>query len=337
MSAKIGRNEPCPCSSGKKYNNCCGKNASGTVLNQLYDRYQLNPNDQQSVDDLFREIHDYASRILSKVCASNGWRSPAADTDDVVQTATSKIWEARATFGSRSKFSTWCYRIVRNAAIDAIRNMPRGEVELLSWKAYAAEYFGTSHGGCIGAAPDSGNANDAFAQRLLKSACKQNDDSDGHGFGVRPLLTKRFLSQQEDRLNADIDLRAKLNGLNPDDREITELFFVSRCTVLEIAKLFGKDTNRIGRHCSAGERWVQNRIAAIRMAFKSGELAHGHDGGESSVSRIELEHELELTVRLALIVPSRNPDGEADPFASRVLDASSNSDPEDQQNRKRAA
>ena len=24
--AKIGRNDPCPCGSGKKYKNCCGKN-----------------------------------------------------------------------------------------------------------------------------------------------------------------------------------------------------------------------------------------------------------------------------------------------------------------------
>ena len=23
---KIGRNDPCPCGSGKKYKNCCGKN-----------------------------------------------------------------------------------------------------------------------------------------------------------------------------------------------------------------------------------------------------------------------------------------------------------------------
>jgi uncharacterized protein YecA (UPF0149 family) len=23
---KIGRNEPCPCGSGRKYKNCCGKN-----------------------------------------------------------------------------------------------------------------------------------------------------------------------------------------------------------------------------------------------------------------------------------------------------------------------
>ena len=24
--SKIGRNDPCPCGSGKKYKNCCGKN-----------------------------------------------------------------------------------------------------------------------------------------------------------------------------------------------------------------------------------------------------------------------------------------------------------------------
>ena len=25
---KIGRNDPCPCGSGKKYKNCCGRNAN---------------------------------------------------------------------------------------------------------------------------------------------------------------------------------------------------------------------------------------------------------------------------------------------------------------------
>ena len=25
-SQKVGRNEPCPCGSGKKYKNCCGRN-----------------------------------------------------------------------------------------------------------------------------------------------------------------------------------------------------------------------------------------------------------------------------------------------------------------------
>ena len=25
-TAKVGRNDPCPCGSGKKYKNCCGRN-----------------------------------------------------------------------------------------------------------------------------------------------------------------------------------------------------------------------------------------------------------------------------------------------------------------------
>jgi hypothetical protein len=28
MSAKIGRNDPCPCGSGRKYKHCCGKAAT---------------------------------------------------------------------------------------------------------------------------------------------------------------------------------------------------------------------------------------------------------------------------------------------------------------------
>ena len=27
VSNKVGRNDPCPCGSGKKYKNCCGKNS----------------------------------------------------------------------------------------------------------------------------------------------------------------------------------------------------------------------------------------------------------------------------------------------------------------------
>ena len=26
QETKVGRNDPCPCGSGKKYKNCCGKN-----------------------------------------------------------------------------------------------------------------------------------------------------------------------------------------------------------------------------------------------------------------------------------------------------------------------
>jgi preprotein translocase subunit SecA len=31
-SEKVGRNDPCPCGSGKKYKKCCGANAYETVL-----------------------------------------------------------------------------------------------------------------------------------------------------------------------------------------------------------------------------------------------------------------------------------------------------------------
>jgi len=324
MSAKIRGNEPCPCGSGKKYNNCCGKNASGAVLNQLYDRYKFNPNDQQSINDLFREIQDYARKILSKLCASNGWRSPAVVADDVVQTATLNIWKALATFGSRSKFSTWCYRIVQNAAIDTIRSIPDGKTEFLPWKAYA-EYCGTAHGGSTGAAPNSGKAHDTFAHSLSGSPSKRQTD-DAQGFGAGPLLPRDFVGQQENRLNADIDFRAILQELDSDDRQIAELFFASGYTALEIAEKFGKDTKRIGNKCSAGERWVQNRIAAIKTAFKARALSHIQDTGRGCLKAGE-----------SCVEPFRNPDGEADTFDGRLLDASSNSGPEDQQNRKRAA
>ena len=32
-TAKVGRNDPCPCGSGKKYKNCCGRNTSGDEAN----------------------------------------------------------------------------------------------------------------------------------------------------------------------------------------------------------------------------------------------------------------------------------------------------------------
>ena len=251
------------------------------------------------------------------------------------------IWNALATFESRSKFSTWCYRIVQNAAIDTIRSVPDGETEFLPWKAYA-EYRGTAHGGSTGAAGDSGKGNDAFARYLSDAPAKRQTD-DAQGFGARPLLASDFVRQPENRLNADIDFQAILQELDSDGRQIAELYFVSGHTALEIAKRFGKDTMRVGSRCSAGERWVQNRIAAIRMVFKASALPHGYDGGraclktgESCVGRIELKHDLDLTVRLALIAPSRNPDGESAPFDGGVQDAS-NIGPEAQQNRKRAA
>jgi hypothetical protein len=33
--AKVGRNEPCPCNSGKKYKQCCEKKAAGSRMSSL--------------------------------------------------------------------------------------------------------------------------------------------------------------------------------------------------------------------------------------------------------------------------------------------------------------
>ena len=33
--AKIGRNDPCTCGSGKKYKKCCGRNAQANALNEV--------------------------------------------------------------------------------------------------------------------------------------------------------------------------------------------------------------------------------------------------------------------------------------------------------------
>ncbi|HEY0876192.1 MAG TPA: SEC-C metal-binding domain-containing protein [Vicinamibacterales bacterium] len=33
--AKVGRNEPCPCSSGKKYKHCCEKKVDGSRMSSL--------------------------------------------------------------------------------------------------------------------------------------------------------------------------------------------------------------------------------------------------------------------------------------------------------------
>ena len=304
---------------------------SGHLINEAYKRYRIAPNSSDARNDLFREIRNYAERVLSKECTFKGWTSVRLNTDDVIQNALLKIWKGLNTFRSESKFSTWCYRIILRAVSDTSRSIHQGEVELLPWKPYA-EYCGTAHGGCTGSAPDSGNAKDRFTKRVLNEPCRQKDnDGGGPRFGAKPLLPKRFLQQEQNRLIADIDFQAVLDGLNPTDSQIGELFFVSGYTALEIAEELGKDTTRAGHKCSPGERWVQNRIAAIRIAFKAGALPRGHDSGrarsktgESFVSRIELEHDLDLKVRLALIVPSRSPEGEADPFDGGVLDASSN-------------
>jgi RNA polymerase sigma factor (sigma-70 family) len=241
------------------------------VLNHLYDRYQLCPNDQQAAGDLFEEIRDFAMRVVSKECASKGWQSLRSNADDLVQTAVLNVWKGMKTFRSESKFSTWCYRIIQTTTIDAIRK-PKGEVNFFPWKAYSPDYSGTAHADSAGTARDSGKRDDEFAR-------ENHDDADGHGFAARPLLAIEFGRQQENCLNANIDLRTKLNRLNPDDRLIALLSFVFGFPALEIAKKFGKNITRVGFKLSPGERWVQNRIAAIRKSINADGLSHAHNIG----------------------------------------------------------
>lgn len=206
---------------------------SGHLVNEAYDRYRAAPNSPDALTDLMREIRNYAERVLSKECTLKRWTSIRLNAEDVIQDALVNIWNGLNTFRSESKFSTWCYGVIRRAAIDTIRRMPKRGVELLTWKAYA-EDGGTAHAGYTGSAPNSGN--------------------------------REFLEQEEKRRIADIDFHAILNGLNAIDSQIGELSFVSGYTALEIAEALGKDTIRGAHKCSRGERWVQNRIAAIRRA-----------------------------------------------------------------------
>jgi RNA polymerase sigma factor (sigma-70 family) len=244
---------------------------SGYVINHLYDRYRLDPNNREALDDLLQEIQDYAIRVLAKESASHNWPSARLISDDVIQKALLNIWKGLKTFRSESKFSTWCYGVVRRAAIDVSRRMPKGERQFLSWKGYA-EYCGTAHAGCSGTAPGSDKSEEPLAERLRNAPFnKKDEDFDGRGFAARPLLPKSFLSQQENRLNADIDFRSILKGLNSIDSQIAELFFGYGYTAVETAQKFGKDIGRVGHKCSPGERWVQNRIARIRRSINAGE------------------------------------------------------------------
>jgi RNA polymerase sigma factor (sigma-70 family) len=242
---------------------------SGHLVNEAYDRYRLSLNAPDALNDLLLEIRNYADRILSKECTFKGWTSVGLNADDIAQKALLNIWKGLKTFRSESKFSTWCYRIIRRAASDTTRRIPQGEVELLPWKEYGADYCGTAHGGCTGSAPGSGKAKDPFAEHLLNCPYRKKDDGDGRGFVAKPLLPKRFLEQEEDRLITDVDFQSILEGgLNTIDSQIGELAFVFGYAALEIAEKLGKDTTRMGHNCSPGERWVQNRIAAIRKVVR---------------------------------------------------------------------
>lgn len=57
MGGKIGRNEPCPCNSGEKYKNCCGKNLAVVSIKELM---------EQDLTSLQVEIIEFAKTFYSE-------------------------------------------------------------------------------------------------------------------------------------------------------------------------------------------------------------------------------------------------------------------------------
>src|SRR4051794_646104 len=61
-TVSIGRNEPCPCKSGKKYKRCCGVNAAPklTVSQKAFDPANFDPTQVPGFDPKFLENMDPA-------------------------------------------------------------------------------------------------------------------------------------------------------------------------------------------------------------------------------------------------------------------------------------
>lgn len=78
--------------------------------------------DRTAMDALLRRHHDRIRAVCRRVLGS------AADADDATQDALIKIVRNLDRFDGRSAFSTWCYRIATNAALDEVRRKRRRPV-----------------------------------------------------------------------------------------------------------------------------------------------------------------------------------------------------------------
>ncbi len=60
MEKKVGRNDPCPCGSGKKFKKCCEEKLSKKKINaQLFSDFQKNPEMEgkmQKVSSLLKNV-----------------------------------------------------------------------------------------------------------------------------------------------------------------------------------------------------------------------------------------------------------------------------------------
>lgn len=75
--------------------------------------------DTRALDDLLSEHYERIWSVCRRVAGNH------ADAEDATQEALIKIVRALPGFDGRSKFSTWCFRIATNCAIDVLRKRGR--------------------------------------------------------------------------------------------------------------------------------------------------------------------------------------------------------------------
>ncbi len=87
MPGKIGRNDPCPCGSGKKYKKCCGANGNTTTdigelangaIEKLLERY-MDEQNPQSPQEAYKAMQNFFERELH----SGRYRVEALSFDDI--------------------------------------------------------------------------------------------------------------------------------------------------------------------------------------------------------------------------------------------------------------
>ena len=85
LDAKVGRNNPCPCHSGKKFKQCCGSPNSETNPAEAVSRLDLS--DKQSIVDLMFSVQGgYTScqRAASEIQARSQKKAPDELTDSQI-------------------------------------------------------------------------------------------------------------------------------------------------------------------------------------------------------------------------------------------------------------
>lgn len=79
-SLKIGRNEPCPCGSGKKFKNCCrNKKADISIKDEYKNRYDIIIKTPEQVDGI-RRAGELLMSIMDDV---EKMIRPGVKTDDI--------------------------------------------------------------------------------------------------------------------------------------------------------------------------------------------------------------------------------------------------------------